>query len=85
VPADPRRKSARPFGERVDPNQPGQVGRRPPAPAVPLLSGAMWIVVGIVMLFAFTASWKWIVGIVCIGVGLLFLRGGLAAYLRQHR
>ena len=54
-------------------------------PAVPLFSGIMWIVVGVVILVGFTAGWKWIVGIVCIGVGLLFVRGGLAAYVRQHR
>jgi hypothetical protein len=50
-----------------------------------MLAGVMWIVVGVVMLVAFTASWKWVAGIVCIGVGLLFLRGGLAAYVRQSR
>jgi hypothetical protein len=54
-------------------------------PAVPILSGVMWIVVGIVIIVGFTAAWKFAVGIVCIGVGLLFLRGGLAAYVRQHR
>ncbi|HKA03804.1 MAG TPA: hypothetical protein VKD67_05725 [Acidimicrobiales bacterium] len=85
MPAERPRKPSRPFGERVDPDRPGQVGRRPPLPAVPIMSGLMWVVVGVVILVAFTASWKWIVGIVCIGVGLLFLRGGLAAYLRQHR
>jgi hypothetical protein len=84
MPDQPRRRS-RPFGERVDPEHPGQVGRRPPVPAVPLFSGVMWIVVGVVILVGFTAGWKWIVGILCIGVGLLFVRGGLAAYLRQHR
>lgn len=85
MPADPRRKSGRPFGDRVDPDRPGQVGRRPPVPAVPIMSGLMWIVVGVVVLIWFTAGWKWAVGIVCIGVGLLFLRGGLAAYVRQRR
>jgi hypothetical protein len=52
---------------------------------VPLLSGAMWVVVGIFILVSFSAGWKYVVGAVCIGVGLLFLRGGLVAYLRQHR
>jgi hypothetical protein len=85
VPADPRRKPVRPFGERVDPDHLGQVGRRPPVPAVPIMSGLMWIIVGVAIFIAFTASWKWAVGIVCIGVGLLFLRGGLAAYVRQRR
>jgi hypothetical protein len=54
-------------------------------PAVPIMSGLMWIVVGLVVLIGFTAGWKWAVGIVCIGVGLLFLRGGLVAYVRQRR
>jgi hypothetical protein len=85
VPADPRRKPSRPFGDRVDPNQPGQVGRRPPVPGVPIMTGLMWIIVGVVILVWFTAGWKWAVGIVCIGVGLLFLRGGLVAYVRQRR
>jgi hypothetical protein len=45
----------------------------------------MWVGVGVVILVALTANWKWVIGVVCIGVGLLFLRGGLTAYLRQRR
>jgi len=54
-------------------------------PAVPVLTGLMWVCVGVVIMVWFTAGWKWIVGSVCVGIGLLFLRGGLAAYVRQHR
>ena len=75
----------RPFGQRVDPVTPGQVGRRPPNPMVPIVSGVMWIVIGVIMMTSFTASWRYVVGAVCIGVGLLFVRGGLAAFIRQSR
>jgi ABC-type siderophore export system fused ATPase/permease subunit len=50
---------------------------------VPILAGAMWVVVGVVALLTFSASWRYVVGIVAIGVGLLFLRGGLTALVRQ--
>ena len=43
----------------------------------------MWIAVGIVALVTFTASWKTIAGVVAIGVGVLFLRGGIMAFARQ--
>jgi hypothetical protein len=62
-----------------------QVGRRPPNPTVPLLSGLMWFVVGCIVLFAFSAGWHIAVGIACIGVGGLFVRGALAAARRQTR
>jgi len=52
---------------------------------VPLASGLMWIVIGIVMMVTFSASWRFVVGAVCIGIGALFVRGGLAAYVRQSR
>jgi hypothetical protein len=43
----------------------------------------MWIIVGVVILIWLTASWKYVVGIVAIGIGVLFARGGLAALVRQ--
>lgn len=52
---------------------------------VPIVSGVMWIVIGVIMMTSFTASWRYVVGAVCIGVGLLFVRGGLAAFIRQSR
>ena len=62
-----------------------QIGRRPPNPSVPMLSGLMWVVVGVVILVAFRASWHVVVGIVCIGIGALFVRGGVVAARRQTR
>jgi hypothetical protein len=50
-----------------------------------MVTGVMWIVVGIVMMATFTASWKFVVGAVCIGIGGLFLRGGLASFIRQNK
>jgi hypothetical protein len=74
-----------PFDTRVDTNAIGQVGRRPGSPSMPLIIGVMWVAVGVVILVTFTASWRFIVGIVCIGVGGLFIRGGLAAIVRRSR
>lgn len=65
------------------PPLPGPVGRRPPQPLVPLATGLMWIIVGVVILIWLTASWKYVAGIVAIGIGVLFARGGLAALIRQ--
>jgi hypothetical protein len=77
-------KSGDPRRHRVPP--PGaQVGRRPPQPMVPIVSGVMWIVVGIVVLVSFHAGFKFVIGIFAIGVGLLFLRGGLTAAARQQQ
>lgn len=45
----------------------------------------MWIAVGIIMMVSLSAGWRFLVGAVCIGVGLLFVRGGLAAIVRQSR
>jgi hypothetical protein len=52
---------------------------------VPLITGVMWITVGVVIFATFTAGWKYLVGGVCIGVGGLFVRGGLAAIVRRGR
>jgi hypothetical protein len=79
VPA-PKRPSR---SHRVPPTG-GQVGRRPPQPFVPIITGLMWIAVGATALIWFDASWRYVVGIFAIGVGLLFLRGGLAAIVRQN-
>jgi hypothetical protein len=70
---------------RPAPGAPGQVGRRPPNPFVPMLAGIMWIVVGIIVLTTFTAGWRFVVGAVSIGVGLLFVRGALTALARRDR
>ena len=50
-----------------------------------MLAGIMWIVVGIIVLTTFTAGWRFVVGAVSIGVGLLFVRGALTAFARRDR
>lgn len=44
----------------------------------------VWIVIGIVMFVALDASWKYVPGIVSIGIGLLFLRGAAATVVRRQ-
>ena len=78
MPDKPRSKRSHPV-----PLTASQVGRRPPRPVIPVITGLMWIAVGIVALATFTSSWKVIVGVVAIGIGALFLRGGIVAFARQ--
>ncbi|MCU1393087.1 MAG: hypothetical protein JWM34_1515 [Ilumatobacteraceae bacterium] len=52
---------------------------------VPILTGLMWIVVGILIMSTFSADWRYVVGAVAIGVGGLFVRGGLVAFIRQSK
>lgn len=63
----------------------GQVGKRPSSPANLLVLGLAWIVCGVLALVALEASWKLIPGAVMIGIGLLFLRGGLTSVARRDR
>ena len=84
MPANERHPRPRPAQAGVRRPVVGQqVGRRPPNPYVPMLTGAMWVVVGVIIVVSLTADWRWVAGIVCIGVGLLFLRGGVVALIRQ--
>jgi len=88
VPTTPTKSTSAkksPFDTRVDTDAIGEVGRRPGSPTVPLMTGLMWVAVGIVILVTFSAGWRFVVGVVCIGVGGLFLRGGLAAIVRRSR
>jgi hypothetical protein len=73
------RTTSQPGSERV------KVGRRPPQPIVPIASGLMWIGVGVVAFVSFSSGFKFVVGIFAVGVGLLFLRGGLTAALVRQR
>ena len=43
----------------------------------------MWVVIGIVAGFILTASWKLVVVVVFIGIGLLYLRSAGLQFLRQ--
>ena len=61
----------------------GQPGRHPSRPGFLLLVALLWIVVGVVVLTSLDASWKFIPGVVSIGIGLLFLRGALATIARR--
>jgi hypothetical protein len=42
-----------------------------------------WIACGVVALVALDASWKFVPGIVFIGIGLFFLRGAAATVARH--
>jgi hypothetical protein len=50
-----------------------------------MLTGLMWVVVGVVIMVSFRAGWRYVVGAVSIGIGALFLRGGLTALSRRAR
>jgi hypothetical protein len=48
--------------------------------------GLMWLAVGVLVLLTFTATWRYIPGIVSLGIGLMFIRGAGATVLRrEHR
>ena len=83
-------KSSKPAKRRPNPARPrpaetppGQVGRRPSNPGFLMVVGLVWVAAGIYALFALTASWKLIPAIVFIGVGLFFIRGAAATYVRH--
>jgi hypothetical protein len=48
------------------------------------LVGVTWIVCGVVAFLALTASWKIVVSIVFIGIGLFWLRGAVTAVARRE-
>jgi hypothetical protein len=76
-------RSARPAPARRAPDSTGQVGRRPSSPVWLLTIAVAWIACGIVALVALDASWKFVPGIVFIGIGLFFLRGAAATIVRH--
>jgi hypothetical protein len=45
--------------------------------------GLAWVACGVIALFAMTASWKLIPAVVFIGLGLYFIRGAAATYVRH--
>jgi hypothetical protein len=82
------KKGATPPGRRAprfDVERPVEIGRRPSSPAFLVLVAAMWIAVGVIAILSLTASWRLVPGIVCIGIGLLFLRGAGATVVRRDR
>jgi hypothetical protein len=83
--ADHRRKSQNrpPRGKKPPEVRTPQVGRRPSPPGLLFAIAGLWIGVGIIALVALSASWKLIPGVVFIGIGLLYLRGGLTTVARR--
>jgi hypothetical protein len=61
----------------------GQVGKRPSPPIFLLLIGFAWIICGVFALFLFKPSWRIVVGVVFIGIGLFWMRGAMATYARH--
>jgi hypothetical protein len=60
------------------------VGKRPSSVAFLLVVALAWFAAGVVSYFELHAHWKLIPTIVFAGIGLLYLRGGLTAYLRRE-
>jgi len=85
--ATPRGESAAHASRRrrIDADTPMQIGRRPSSPAFLLVVSLMWIAVGIIAIASLTAWWRFVPGIVFIGIGLLFLRGASATIVRRER
>ncbi len=79
----PRRMG--PF-ERPDPNRPlGQVGRRPSSPAKLAVFAVVYVAAGIASFFVLKGTLGVVIGVVFIGIGLLWARGAATAMLRQER
>ena len=70
-------------GSRGEPKPTPQVGKRPSPPGLLFLIGAVWVVAGIVLIFALHSSWKLVPVVVSIGIGLLYIRGGITALARH--
>ncbi|MHB8465149.1 MAG: hypothetical protein ACYDH6_01510 [Acidimicrobiales bacterium] len=73
-----------PFA-KPDPSGPlGQVGRRPSSPTMLAVYAGVYIVCGVASFVFLSGSLGVVVGVVMIGVGLLWARGASTAYLRQR-
>lgn len=46
--------------------------------------GLLWIAAGVIELIALQASWRFVPGIVFIGIGLFFLRGAIFTVARRE-
>jgi len=85
----PRRFSAParigPF-DKPDADRPlGQVGRRPSSPIKLLIYAAVYFVCGVASFFVLKGTLKFVIGVVLIGLSLLWLRGASTAVLRQQK
>jgi hypothetical protein len=87
---DRKRKGGRVTPKAGSPTPPaadkpvGQVGKRPSNPTFLAVVGLAWIICGIAAFFVFKESWRIVVGVVFIGVGLYWLRGALATIARHE-
>jgi hypothetical protein len=79
-------KRVGPF-ERPDRNRPlGQVGRRPSSPTKLAVFAVVYIACGVASFFVIGKTLGLVLGIVLIGIGLLWARGAATAMLRhEHR
>jgi Flp pilus assembly protein TadB len=74
-----------PFS-RPDKNAPlGQVGRRPSSPRTLAVYAAVYLVCGVASFFLLHRSLGIIVGVVLIGLALLWFRGAATAQMRQNK
>src|SRR3977135_1851304 len=71
-----------PAGARQPPGRP-VVGKRPSRPGFLAVCGLLWVAAAIFALFALHTGWKLIAVICFAGVGILYLRGAAASYLRR--
>jgi hypothetical protein len=76
-------KRVGPF-EKPDPNRPlGQVGRRPSSPTKLAVFAVVYVAAGIASFFVLKGALGVIIGVVFIGIGLLWARGAATALLRH--
>jgi hypothetical protein len=76
----------RPAGRRPpSPDTRFQVGRQPSNPLFLLIVGLLWIAVGVIIMVAASFSWRFILGIVAIGIGLFFIRGAGSTVVRREQ
>jgi hypothetical protein len=74
-----------PFNRPTKDGPLGQVGRRPSSPAKLLLFSVVYLVCGIMSFFVIKGTLGVILGIVLIGIALLWFRGAATAQLRQQK
>ena len=78
-------KKIGPF-DKPDPDKPlGQVGRRPSSPIKLLVYAVVYFVCGVASFFILKGTLKIIIGVVLIGISILWLRGASTAFLRQQK
>ena len=79
----PKGKPAGGHPRRPASNGPAIVGRHPSPPGFLLLVALAWFAAAVGALVILHAGWKLIPVVVFAGVGVLYLRGAMSAYLRR--